>query len=109
MDLAKTNFSDDTPDLYRNNGDGTFSDITFAAGLGGHPEVMGYGIGFLDFDNDGWKDLFMANGHVSPELDLYHINVTYAEPKLLYGMFLRRGAGASLWMFNSSGSRYWDP
>jgi hypothetical protein len=84
LDLAKTNFSDDTPDLYHNNGDGTFGDVTFAAGLGGHPEVMGYGIGFLDYDNDGWKDLFMANGHVSPELDAYHVNVTYAEPKLLY-------------------------
>jgi len=84
LDIAKTNFSDDTPDLYRNNGDGTFADVTFAAGLGGHPEVMGYGIGFLDYDNDGWKDLFMANGHVSPEIDAYHVNVTYAEPKLLY-------------------------
>jgi enediyne biosynthesis protein E4 len=93
LDLAKTNFSDDTPDLYHNNGDGTFSDLTFAAGLGGHPEVMGYGIGFLDFDNDGWKDLFIANGHVSPELDAYHINVTYAEPKLLYWNVPAPGGG----------------
>jgi len=93
LDLAKTNFSDDTPDLYHNNGDGTFSDVTFAAGLGGHPEVMGYGIGFLDFDNDGWKDLFMANGHVSPELDAYHTNVTYAETKLLYWNIPAPGGG----------------
>ncbi len=84
LDIVKTNFSDDTPDLYRNNGDGTFSEVTFPAGLGHHPDYMGYGVGFLDFDNDGWKDLFMANGHVSPEIDAYHTNVTYEEPKLLY-------------------------
>ncbi len=84
LDVVKTNFSDDTPDLYRNNGDGTFSEVTFPSGLGRHPNYMGYGVGFLDFDNDGWKDLFMANGHVSPEIDAYHTNVTYEEPKLLY-------------------------
>jgi hypothetical protein len=84
LDIAKSNFSDDTPDLYRNNGDGTFSEVTFPSGLGRHPNYMGYGLGFLDFDNDGWKDLFMANGHVSPEIDAYHTNVTYEEPKLLY-------------------------
>ncbi len=84
LDIVKTNFSDDTPDLYRNNGDGTFSETTFPSGLGRHPNYMGYGVGFLDFDNDGWKDLFMANGHVSPEIDAYHTNVTYEEPKLLY-------------------------
>ncbi len=84
LDIVKTNFSDDTPDLYRNNGDGTFSEVTFPSGLGRHPNYMGYGVGFLDFDNDGWKDLFMANGHVSPEIDAYHTNVTYEEPKLLY-------------------------
>ena len=93
LDLAKTNFSDDTPDLYHSNCDGTFSDVTFATGLGGHPEVMGYGIGFLDYDNDGWKDLFMVNGHVSPELDTHHINVTYAEPKLLYRNVPAPGGG----------------
>ena len=84
LDLAKTNFSDDTPDLYANNGDGTFRDATFTAGLGSHPNFLGWGIGFLDFDNDGWLDLFMANGHLDRVIDQYHIDSTYAEPKLLY-------------------------
>jgi len=84
LDLAKTNFSDDTPDLYHNNGDGTFSDATFAMGLGTHPNYLGWGIGFLDYDNDGWPDLFMANGHLSPEIDPFHIDTMYAQRKLLY-------------------------
>jgi hypothetical protein len=84
LDLAKTNFSDDTPDLYHNNGDGTFRDATFAAGLGSHPNYLGWGIGFIDFDNDGWPDLFIANGHLDRVIDPYHIDSTYAEPKLLY-------------------------
>lgn len=84
LDLAKTNFSDDTPDLYHNNGDRTFSDATFAAGLGTHPNHMGWGVGFIDYDNDGWPDLFMANGFLDAVIDEYHIDSTYAEPKLLY-------------------------
>jgi enediyne biosynthesis protein E4 len=84
LDVAKTNFSDDTPNLYHNNGDGTFSDVTFPAGLGLHSNYMGWGIGFLDFDNDGWPDLFMANGHLDAVIDAYHIDSAYAEPKLLY-------------------------
>jgi hypothetical protein len=84
FELVKTNFSDDTPDLYSNNGDGTFRDATFAAGLGNHPNYLGWGIGFLDFDNDGWLDLFMANGHLDRVIDRYHIDSTYTEPKLLY-------------------------
>ena len=84
FDLAKTNFSDDTPDLYHNNGDGTFTDVTYPAGLGHHPDYLGWGIGFIDYDNDGWPDLFMANGHLDSKIDSYQINSTYAEPKLLY-------------------------
>lgn len=84
LDLAKTNFSDDTPDLYHNNGDGTFNDVTFAAGLGTHPNYMGWGVGFIDYDNDGWPDLFMANGFLDAVIDEHHIDSTYAEPKLLY-------------------------
>jgi enediyne biosynthesis protein E4 len=84
LDLVKTNFSDDTPNLYRNNGDGTFTEETFPAGLGSHTNYLGWGVGFIDYDNDGWPDLFMANGHLSPEIDPYHIDTTYAQRKLLY-------------------------
>ena len=84
LDIIKTNFSDDTPTLYRNNRDGTFSDVTFEAGLGKSTQFLGWGTLFLDVDNDGWADIFMANGHVYPEVDAKGLNMTFRERKLLY-------------------------
>src|SRR5882762_2889248 len=84
LDIFKTNFSDDTPTLYRNDGEGIFSDVTFAAGLGLHMQYLGWGTMFFDFDNDGWPDLILANGHVYPEVDKYHLGSAYLEPRLLY-------------------------
>jgi hypothetical protein len=84
LDIFKTNFSDDTSTLYHNNGDGTFTDATFSAGLGLHTQYLGWGTMFFDFDNDGWPDLILANGHVYPEVDKYHLGSTYPEPKILY-------------------------
>ena len=69
LDIFKTNFSDDTSTLYRNKGNGTFTDATFAAGLGLHTQYLGWGTMFFDFDNDGWPDLILVNGHVYPEVD----------------------------------------
>jgi hypothetical protein len=84
LDIFKTNFSDDTSTLYRNNGDGTFDDVTFAAGLGLHTQYLGWGTMFLDFDNDGWPDLLLVNGHVYPEVDKQHLGSNYQEPRILY-------------------------
>ncbi len=84
LDIFKTNFSDDTSTLYRNNGDGTFDDTTFAAGLGLHTQFLGWGAAFFDFDNDGWPDLLVVNGHVYPEVDQQHLGSTYPEPRILY-------------------------
>ena len=84
LDIFKTNFSDDTSTLYHNNGDGTFTDATFSAGLGLHTQYLGWGTMFFDFDNDGWPDLILANGHVYPEVDKYHLGSNYPEPKVLY-------------------------
>ncbi|MBV9343353.1 MAG: VCBS repeat-containing protein, partial [Acidobacteria bacterium] len=84
LDIFRTNFSDDTSTLYRNNGNGTFDDVTFAAGLGLHTEYLGWGTMFLDFDNDGWPDLLVVNGHVYPEVDKQHLGSSYQEPKILY-------------------------
>ena len=84
LDLFKTNFSDDTPTLYRNDGDGVFSDVTYKAGLGRHSQYLGWGTMFFDFDNDGWPDLILANGHVYPEVDKYDLGSTYKEQRLLY-------------------------
>ena len=84
LDIFKTNFSDDTATLYRNKGDGTFDDVTFAAALGLHTQYLGWGTMFLDFDNDGWPDLLLVNGHVYPEVDKHHLGSNYQEPRVLY-------------------------
>jgi hypothetical protein len=84
LDIFKTNFSDDTSTLYRNNGNGTFDDVTYAAGLGLHTQYLGWGAAFFDFDNDGWPDLLVVNGHVYPEVDKQHLGSTYPEPRILY-------------------------
>jgi hypothetical protein len=84
LDIFKTNFSDDTSTLYRNNGDGTFTDATSAAGLGLYTQYLGWGAMFFDFDNDGWPDLILVNGHVYPEVDSQHLGSTFKEPRILY-------------------------
>ena len=100
VDFHITNFSDDSNVLYHNDGDGNFTDLTFQAGLG---EVtipfLGWGTDFLDYDNDGWKDLFVANGHVYPTVDDHQWGTSYAEQSLLFhnlknGKFERVGAPA---------------
>jgi enediyne biosynthesis protein E4 len=84
LDIFKTNFSDDTATLYRNNGDGTFDDVTYSAGLGLNTQYLGWGTMFLDFDNDGWEDLLLVNGHVYPEVDSQHLGSSFQEPRILY-------------------------
>ena len=83
-DIFKTNFSEDTPTLYRNDGGGEFTDVTRGAGLGKHMQYLGWGTMFFDFDNDGWLDLVMVNGHVYPEVDKFHLGSDYDESRLLY-------------------------
>lgn len=84
LDLFKTNFSDDTSTLYRNNGDGTYTDMTFPAGLGINTDALGWGTMFADVDNDGWPDLLVVNGHVYPEVDSAKLGSLYREPRFLY-------------------------
>ncbi|HEX7961219.1 MAG TPA: CRTAC1 family protein, partial [Terriglobales bacterium] len=84
LDIFKTNFSDDTSTLYRNNADGTFSDQTFPAGFGLNTQYLGWGAMFFDFDNDGWPDLLLVDGHVYPEVDKYKLGSEYEEPRILY-------------------------
>ena len=83
-DIHITNFADDTNVLYRNDGAASFSDVTSAAGLG---EVtipfLGWGTNWLDYDNDGWLDLLVANGHVYPSADQADWNTTYRQRLLL--------------------------
>ncbi len=70
--------------LYRNNSDGTFTDVSLRTGLGVNTRYLGFGVGLIDYDNDGWKDLFIANGHVYSQLATRNLHVTYKQPALLY-------------------------
>ena len=85
VDLFTTTFSDDYKTLYRNDGGGNFTDVTYQAGLG-DPTVpfLAWGAGFLDFDNDGLLDIFIANGHVYPEVDKQDWGTTWAERPQLF-------------------------
>jgi hypothetical protein len=84
LDILRTNFSDQVPTLYKNNGDGTFQDASLAAGLGVNRKYLGFGVGFADFDNNGWKDVFIANGHVYSQLAKHKLHITYKQRPILY-------------------------
>ena len=83
FDIFKTNFADDTSNLYRNEG-GTYTDVTFPAGTGVNNGYVAWGCGFLDYDNDGWQDIVQVNGHVYPEIDSYKFGQTFKNPRLIY-------------------------
>jgi hypothetical protein len=84
-DMAKVNFSDDSNNLYHNDHNGEFTDLAGAANFGPVSiPFLGFGLKFLDLDNDGWKDIFVANGHVNPQVDQHTFGVTYAERPLLF-------------------------
>lgn len=85
LDLHTTNFSDDYNTIYRNDGDGGFTDVSFATGVGETTvPFLGWGTAFIDFDNDGYKDIFAANGHVYPAVDKNDWGTTFAERPLLF-------------------------
>jgi enediyne biosynthesis protein E4 len=84
FDIVKTNFAGDTDSLYMNLGDGSFDDRTYQAGLGVNTRLLGWGVSFIDIDNDGWLDILVANGHVYPEVDGTQVDAAYAERKYLY-------------------------
>jgi hypothetical protein len=85
LDVFNTTFSDDYKPLYHNEGDANFTDISYHVGLG---EItvpfLSWGDAFLDYDNDGWKDLLMADGHVYPEADKYNWGTSWAERPMLF-------------------------
>ncbi len=85
IDLYDTTFSDDYNPLYRNDGDGNFTDISYQMGIA-EPTIpfLGWGTAFLDFDNDGWKDLIVANGHVYPQVDQTTWGTTLKQRPLLF-------------------------
>jgi len=100
LDIFKTNFSSDTNTLYRNMGDGTFSDVTARAGLAVHTQYVKWGTAFVDVDNDGWKDLFIADGHVYPFIEKYGLGEEFHQPRQL---FWNRGDGQFFDMSSTAG------
>ncbi len=85
LDIVKTNFSDDDNNLYHNDHNGEFTDLAGAVGIGtiSNP-YLGFGAKFLDYDNDGWPDIFIANGHVDPQVEGQSFGVGYAEQPFLF-------------------------
>ena len=85
LDIYNTTFSDDYNPLYRNDGEANFTDIAYEAGIA---EItipfLGWGTSFFDYDNDGWLDLFVVNGHVYPQVDQQSWGTTWAERALLF-------------------------
>jgi len=84
MDIFKTNFAGDTSTLYANTGKGLCDDRTFASGIGRNTRWLGWGVGFLDLDLDGWLDLFLVNGHVYPEVEVLRTEAGYRQRKVVY-------------------------
>ena len=84
FDIFKTNFQDDTCNLYRNNGDGTWTDVTFVSGIGVNTRYVNWGAGFIDYDNDGWLDIFHVTGHVYPRLEEYNLDTRFKSPRIVY-------------------------
>ena len=83
-DIAVTDLSDQRYMLYRNNGDGTFTDATNESGIGRATlAYSGWSMRFVDYDNDGWKDLFIAQGHVMDNIEVTSPNLRYMQPPLL--------------------------
>jgi len=84
IDLFNTTFSDDYKPLYHNDGDGNFTDVSYQMGIA-EPTVpfLGWGTAFFDYDNDGWLDLFTANGHVYPQADRNNWGTSFKQRALL--------------------------
>jgi hypothetical protein len=96
-DIHITNFADDFNVLYHNDGKGSFSDVSFPSGIAPVSlPFLGWGTNFLDYDNDGWLDLFVANGHVYPNADRPDWHSSYAQRALLFrNLGGSRGSGGT--------------
>ena len=84
-DLAVTTFSEEAFPIWFGKGDGTFEDVTFKSGIGNQTySSLGWGVEWIDVDNDGDEDLFFCNGHVYPEADHPDLDTTYAQKAQLF-------------------------
>jgi len=84
LDLIKTNFAGDHPNVFRNLGKGIFEDVVLKAGLAVNPQYVAWGVALVDLDNDGWQDVLQVNGHVYPELERSKLGERYLNPRIVY-------------------------
>jgi hypothetical protein len=85
LDVYVTHLDFELNRLYHNNRDGTFTDDTFGSGIGNKAFLLsGVSMKFLDYDNDGWTDILQLNGSMLDNVQLYHGEVSYKEPLLMY-------------------------
>ncbi len=106
LDIFLTHLDFELNRLYRNEGNMTFSDATLTSALGRTAILnSGFGTRFLDYDNDGWRDLLVVNGHVLDNVSVYRKNVMYAESRMLYRNRLGRFENVS----QSTGSAFLRP
>jgi enediyne biosynthesis protein E4 len=102
LDLTIGNFFGEPCSLYRNQQDGTFVETTWSSRIGPPTiPILTWGSKFLDYDNDGWKDVVYVNGHVYPEVDAHNLDETYAQRPFLFrnggkGTFTSVGGSAGL-------------
>jgi enediyne biosynthesis protein E4 len=85
MSVLISHFDNEFAAFYRNDGHMDFTDISTASGIAkGTRGYVGWGDAFVDFDNDGWEDFFLVNGHVYPQVDSLKSSLKFFEPKLLF-------------------------
>ncbi len=85
FDILVTNFADEHNTLYKNEGGGFFNDVSFSVGIGrAESRLVAWGTGIFDSDNDGDRDIFIANGHTYPQADLSRVNSSYKERNSLF-------------------------
>jgi hypothetical protein len=85
LDIYITHLDFELNRLYHNNGDGTFTDVTYSSGIGNKAMLLsGVAAKFIDYDNDGWPDIVQANGAMVDNVRLYHSLVSYEEPLLMF-------------------------
>ncbi len=84
LDVFKTHFTEDTPALYRNNGKGSFRDVTIRSGLGVETRFISWGAGIVDLDNDGLPDLFWVTGSVYPEVEKKYPEFPHRTPRIIF-------------------------
>jgi hypothetical protein len=107
MDLIVAHLDMQLARVYQNSGDGTFEDATFRSKISyATYHISTFGTRFMDYDNDGWGDLFLANGHVLDNIERYHADTKYAEPKM---MFRNTGRGVFENVSDQLGSDFRSP